>query len=183
MSSMKMPYSRGSRTITSNAHPLCFLEDSGSHLLGRCRHRDMVKSYIARHNKAGRLILKAITEGTSGNDVFSADLWTHENMQAVGALDPRLPPLLAQETTISEMRHDEEKRDRTTDSLGITAPEDRLKMRPDIMMVVFTTNNFNKIGRGTAKKRKANSEQTTVKDMIGRKKIAILDWICSGYKI
>ena len=135
----------------------------------------MVKSYIARHNKAGRLILKAITEGTSGNDVFSADLWTHENMQAVGALDTRLPPLLAQETTISEMRQDEEKRDRTTDSLGITAPEDRLKMRPDIMMVVFTTVNFNKIGRGTAKKCKANSEQTTVKDMIGRKKIAILE--------
>ena len=51
----KMPYMRGLRTATSNACPLCsLLEDSGSHLLGGCRHRDMVKSYIARHNEAGR---------------------------------------------------------------------------------------------------------------------------------
>ena len=44
----------------------------------------MVKSYIARHNEAGRLILKGITQGTSGNNVFIADLGTHENMQAMG---------------------------------------------------------------------------------------------------
>ena len=69
----KMPYIRGLRTATSNGCPLCSLEDSGSHLLGGCRHQDMVKSYIARRNEAGRLILKAITKGTSGNNVFIAD--------------------------------------------------------------------------------------------------------------
>ena len=52
----------------------------------------MVKSYIARHNDADRLILKAIIMGTSGNNVFIADLGTQENMQAMGALDERLPP-------------------------------------------------------------------------------------------
>ena len=56
----------------------------------------MVKSYIAQHNKAGRLILMAITKGTSGNNVFIADLSTQENIQAMGALDMHLPPWLAQ---------------------------------------------------------------------------------------
>ena len=99
----KMPYIRGLRTATSSECQLCSLGDSGSHLLGG-RHQDMVKSYIARHNEAGRLILKAITKGTSGNNVFIADLGTQENMQAMGALDMRLPPWLAQETTIYEIR-------------------------------------------------------------------------------
>ena len=89
----------------------------------------MVKSYIARHNEAGRLILKAITKGTSGNNVFIADLGTQENMQAMGALDTRLPPWLAQETTISEIRQDGKERDRTTDSLGIIAPEEKTGAR------------------------------------------------------
>ena len=149
----KMPYMRGLRTTTSDACPLCSLEDSGSHLLGGCRYKDMVKSYIARHNEAGRLILKAITKGTSGNNVFIADLGTQENMQAVGALDTRLPPWLAQETTILEMRQDGEERDRTTDSLGITAPEDRRKVRPDIMTVDLTTNDLNKIECRAPRKR------------------------------
>ena len=60
----------------------------------------MVKSYIARHNEAGRLIIKAIAKGTSGNNFFIADLGTPENMQAPEALEMRIPPWLAQATTI-----------------------------------------------------------------------------------
>ena len=131
----------------------------------------MVKSYIAGHNEAGRLIIKAITKGTSGNNVFNADFGTQENLQAMGALVTRLPPWLAQETTISNMHQDGEERDRTTYLLGITAQEERLKMRPDIMMVDLTTNNFSR----APKKRKADSEQATIKDMIGQKKITILE--------
>ena len=108
-------------------------------------------------------------------NVFIADLGTQENMQAMGALDSRLPPWLAQETTISEMRQDGEERNRTADSLGITAPDDRLKMRPDIMMVDLITNDLSGIQRTAPKKRKADGEQTTLKDVIGRKKIAILE--------
>ena len=96
-------------------------------------------------------------------------------MQAMGALDTCLPPWLAQETTISEMRQDGEQRDRTTDSLGITAPEDRLKMRPDIVIVDLATNDLNKIESRMPKTRKANGEQVTLKDMIGRKRITILE--------
>ena len=96
-------------------------------------------------------------------------------MQAMGALDTCLPPWLAQESTISEMRQDGEERDRTIDSLGITAPEDRLKMRPDIMMMDLTTNDLSGMESRAPKKRKANGEKTTLKEMIGRKKITILE--------
>ena len=102
----------------------------------------MIKSYTARDIEAGRLIIKAITKGTCGNNVFVADLCTPENMQAMGALDTRLPPWLTQETSIWEMRQDGEERDRTTDSLDTTAPNDRLRIRPDIMMVDLNTNDL-----------------------------------------
>ena len=88
-----MPYVRkmpGLRTITSNACSLYYLEDYGSHLLGGCKHRDMIKSYTERHNDAGRLINSPITMGTSGNNIFIANLSTRENMQGMGALDTRL---------------------------------------------------------------------------------------------
>ena len=62
-------------TTTFNAGPLCSLEQSGSHLLGGCRHRDMVKSYIEGHNESGRRILKATTD-TRGSDVIMADINT-----------------------------------------------------------------------------------------------------------
>ena len=115
--------------IGSNVCPLCYREDSRvwqSSPFGGWRHRDLVKSYVARHNEAGKSILKAITKGTNGNNVFIADLGRKENMQAIGALGTSLlgwpkRPLL----------QDREQRD----SLGITAPEDRLEMRPDIMIL------------------------------------------------
>ena len=47
-------------------------------------------------------------------------------------------------------------------------------MRLDIMMVDLTTNDLNKTESRAPKKRKADGEQTTVKDMIGGKKITIL---------
>ena len=46
----KVPYMKGLRVATSNACPLCCLTDSGSYILGGCRHKDMVKSFIERHN-------------------------------------------------------------------------------------------------------------------------------------
>ena len=76
-------------------------------------------------------------------------------MQAMGALDTRLPAWLAQETTISEMHQGREDMDGTNDSLGMTAPEDRLEMRPDIMMVDLTINDLCGIESRTPKKRKS----------------------------
>ena len=44
------------------------------------------------------------------------------------------------------------------------------------MLVDLTTNDLNKIESRAPKKRKADGEQTTLQDMIGRKKITILEF-------
>ena len=85
--------------------------------------------------------------------MYSLLTLAHANMQAVGALDTRLLPWLAQETTIWEMR-----RGKGQDP-GITALVHRLKIRPDIMMVDFTTNDLKKIESRAASKRKAHGDQ------------------------
>ena len=51
-------------------------------------------------------------------------------------------------------------------------------MIPDIMMVDLTTNDLSGIESQAPKKRKAVGEQTTPKDMIGQKKITILEIGC-----
>ena len=79
-------------------------------------------------------------------------------MQATGALDTRLPPWLAQETNFSGLLQDGGERNRTNDSLGITAPEDRLEMRPDIMMVDLTTIDLRNKENRVKMKYKANRE-------------------------
>ena len=86
---------------------------------------------------------------------------------------PQVPPTMARLTWQSGLlqRHPCV----ITKALGITAPEDRLKMRPDITMVDLTTNDLSSIKNRAPKKRKADGEQATIKDMIGRKKITILE--------
>lgn len=170
----KMPYIRGLTTPASNACPLCSLEDSGSHLLVAADTETWSRATL--HDTA---MLADLSSRQSQREqvatMCSLLTLAHKNMQAMGALDMRLPPWLAQETTTSEMRQGGEERDRTTDSLGITAPEDQIKTRPDIMMVDLATNDPNKIESRMPKKRKANREQATLKDMIGQKKITILE--------
>ena len=87
-----MPYIRVLRNATSKACPLCSLEISSRHLLGGCRHRNMAKSYIERHNEAGRLILKAVTKYSEGHSVFIADLRTEQIMRGMGAKEICFPP-------------------------------------------------------------------------------------------
>ena len=70
-------------------------------------------------------------------------------MQAMAALDIGLPPWLAQETTISALLQAGEERGRADDLLGITTPEDRLKMRPVIMMIIFATISYVRKGIDT----------------------------------
>ena len=58
--------------------------------------------------------------------------------------------------------HMERKGDRTGDSLGITAPNapmDRLKMRPDIMMVGLSSDDVSDKERRVTKKCKASKEE------------------------
>ena len=126
----KMPYIRGLRTATSNACPLCSLEDSGSYAAdtktwSRATLQGTIKlaDWFSRQAQRGQMAT-----------TYSSLPLAHKKtcMQEVPWMQVCLLGL-TQETTISEMRQDGENKDRTTDSLGITAPEDQLKMRPDIM--------------------------------------------------
>ena len=80
------------------------------------------------------LITKAITKRTktlghlNGNNLVIADF----ALQRMEALDTRLPPWLAHETAILAMLGHGEEEGCKGDSLGVTAPEAELKMRPDI---------------------------------------------------
>ena len=53
-----------------------------------------------------------------------------------------VPPWLAHEAAILEQLQYCKEPSRRIDSLGSTAPEDWLKMRPDIMMMGLTTDDF-----------------------------------------
>ena len=192
----KMPYMKHLCVARSNACPLCSFEDSGSHILGGCRHKDMTKAYIERHNEAGRLIFKAIRDGTMGNNTFIADLGTKTHMQEMGALDTRLPPWLACESTIKDysdkaqgvhdiMEHgiifneDQRAELKSQFSTGVFAPEDRLKLRPDILMTDMTTDEIKTAEADFARqqrKRKADKNPPTrSQDVIKGQKITIVE--------
>ena len=103
----------------------------------------MTKSFIARHNEAGRMILKAIKNGPIGNHYMIADIGTEEHMTDLGVQDMRLPDWLAKPEIIEKLNAistTEEWKDRkdTCEGWSRMDPTDRLKLRPDIMIVNVT---------------------------------------------
>ena len=113
----EMPYIRDLRTATSNGCSLCSCHRRLWHLVGACKSPRHGQELHCSTQQSQQIDLKAITKGASGNSVFIADLGTQDTMQAMEALDTRLPPWLAQETTNREMRLGREERDRTIDSV------------------------------------------------------------------
>ena len=69
---------------------------------------------------------------------YSSLTWAKDRPGKKCELDACLPPWLADVTTILGPHQAGEARERTGDSLAITAPGDRLKMRPDNMMLGLT---------------------------------------------
>ena len=142
----------------------------------------MTKCYIERHNEAGLLILKAIAKGTKSNNTFIADLGSKKWMQEMGALDRRLPPWLACESTIRELHNDESDPSPATNehksslSYGIIAPEDRLKLRPDIMMVDILSDELEDVLDRQARKRKIDGKQAKRgSQAIGKQRITVIE--------
>ena len=127
----KMPYIGHEGIARNNLCPLCNHPDSCSHIFGGCKHADMTKNYIARHNAAGKMILKAIKDGSCGNQYMIADLGTKDAMAEHGADGSRLPGFLARPQTIQKLNE--------TSAEGCEwqqmDPADRLKLRPDVMLV------------------------------------------------
>ena len=80
----------------------------------------------------------------------------------MGAVNTRLPLWLAHETTTSGRLQDEDDREITYDSLGMTASEDRQSMRLDVMVVGLTTENLCGKESRLMKARKANRGETSL---------------------
>ena len=131
-----------------------------------------------------------------GNNTFIADLGTKTHMQEMGALDTRLPPWLACESTIKDysdkaqgvhdiMEHgiifneDQRAELKSQFSIGVFAPEDRLKLRPDILMTNMTTDEIKTAEADFARqqrKRKADKNPPTrTQDVIKGQKITIVE--------
>ena len=74
---------------TSDRCPLCHDQDGGHHIASGCRKLSAL--YTTRHHKAGRIILKAILQGTRAAEVAFADVGKEDNLTADGLppIDPR----------------------------------------------------------------------------------------------
>ena len=55
--------------------PLCGLQDSGGHILGRCTHPKMKKVIAFRPDEAQRVIINAFNKGSQGSHLI-ADVGT-----------------------------------------------------------------------------------------------------------
>jgi hypothetical protein len=81
--------------IARDTHcPLCKDADSIGRILGSCTHSEVKKVYISRHDKAMRLIMKGIQNGSLGNFYCTADVGTAAVMEELGATSKRLPEWL-----------------------------------------------------------------------------------------
>jgi hypothetical protein len=64
--------------------PLCHQEDGGTHMVSACQHQAMQGMYTERHNKLGRIIMRAILKGDKGGEVVSMDLGASSKTIAEG---------------------------------------------------------------------------------------------------
>jgi hypothetical protein len=80
--------------------PLCKDADSIGHILGNCTHSEVKKVCIYRHDKAIRLIMKEIQNGSLGNLYCMADVGTAVVMGELGANSNRLPERLITPNTM-----------------------------------------------------------------------------------
>ena len=69
-----MPYLPGQAVAMNARCPLCQGDDSGGHILGGCKHKDMTKQFIARHDKAMRAVIQSFTKGKHGSYYLIANV-------------------------------------------------------------------------------------------------------------
>jgi ribonuclease HI len=72
------------RLAQSDACPLCRQPDGCSHIASGCQHPAMERMYTERHNRAGRIFLRAISKGDCGNDLVMADVGRNARCAADG---------------------------------------------------------------------------------------------------
>ena len=100
---------------TTDRCPHCDRDDSTGHILGGCRHRRMQALYIARHDRAVRLILRWLQKHSRCGGCYTImDACRSEDLPRHGADGKRLPGWL----------------------LPSLPGEQRARLRPDILRVV-----------------------------------------------
>jgi len=67
----------------SPACPLCGLPDGGNHIAAGCKA--LSDMYTERHNRIGRIILRAAAKGSMGGNLISADVGSAEKCTTAGA--------------------------------------------------------------------------------------------------
>jgi len=70
--------------------PVCGGPDSGSHIMGSCRHNEMQRLYINRHNRALLCVAKAVSRGCNGAGYMVLDA-TARDAAPTFAPDNRVP--------------------------------------------------------------------------------------------
>jgi ribonuclease HI len=79
----RMAYLR--RCAQDDACPLCRHKDGGTHIASGCNDKRMKRMYQERHNRIGRIVLRAISKGEMGGDIRGADVGRADRMEADGA--------------------------------------------------------------------------------------------------
>ena len=110
-----IPYRTKAGTTSDGNCPICqagTAPDTPGHILGSCNHSDMTASYITRHNKALMTIQRAILRGSKGSYFTIMDATAADSLPC-GVAFNRIPKAF----------------------LPSLPDDDRLRFRPDIMLV------------------------------------------------
>ena len=104
-------------SFSSNNCPLCGKADSIGHMLGECSKPIMKSMFIERHNKAARMALKCILEGSKASNHVIVIIGSKETMKDPDVYGDRVPHFLL------------------SDHEFPGGSEKSKHMRPDILMV------------------------------------------------
>ena len=77
--------------------PLCGGDDSAGHILGECAHECMKPLYVARHDKAARILLRHVRRGAHGARYMLADVGSPDKLAPLGITDKSIPPWILPE--------------------------------------------------------------------------------------
>ena len=128
----KLLHQRGK--AADNRCPLCQMENSIGHIMNGCKHPDMKKQHISRHDKAVRMLISAMIKGSQGGNYIIADVGQEDTLKELGVHSKRIPSYVLPDCN-PIARHEE------IDSYTNDLPcrdLNRNKMRPDVMIVEMT---------------------------------------------
>ena len=91
----------------------------------------MKKQYIARHDKAVRMLIKSLIKGKQGGNYIVADVGQMEQLKELGVHSKRIPSFVLPD---SHMQANQGSEDHKA-ALTACRDPDRDKMRPDVMVV------------------------------------------------